>query len=312
VENPEDAEWLGAQPEQEEEEQAAAIPLPAGFLSATYWAGESRRVELQIDASELPDDWTVLACGREPLELFSAPAWRSAGQPSLVYCAWESVLPPEKLLVRWSEFEAFLPLNVQDSQKLPAPAQLDKMSADDMLLILAAADPSAAFRAWARRQQPSDLFDTDLDSATPIDLDPLRRYDLQTTFLHRVRRRARVLAQLRCNLERPVCGRQALEWRLRGLIGVEPLARRLVTEFTNANGNGDEALLTLADFLIVLREVSYRGDDTALPKSDFDKVFRSFLSELAGAIHQQVESRLGGTSQDLKDFWGRVVEQCRT
>jgi hypothetical protein len=312
VENPGDAEWLGPQPEQEEEEQVAAIPLPAGFLAATYWAGESRRVELRLNASELPDDWIVLACGREPLELFSAAAWTTAGQPPLIERGWESVLPPERLLVRWSDFEAFLPLNVQDSQTLPPPAQLDKMSADDMLLILAATDPSAAFRAWARQQQPSDLFDTDLDSATPIDLDPLRRYDLQTTFLHRVRRRARVLAQLRCNLERPVWGRQALEWRLRGLIGVEPLARRLVSEFTNANGNGDEALLTLADFLIVLREVSYQGGDNALPKSDFDKVFRLFLGELAGAIHQQVEGHLGGASPDLKDFWERVVEQCRT
>jgi hypothetical protein len=186
------------------------------------------------------------------------------------------------------------------------------MSADDMLLILAAPDPSAAFRAWAKQQQPSDLFDTDLDSATPIDLDPLRRYDLQTTFLHRIRRRARVLAQLRCNLERPVWGRQALEWRLRGLVGIEPLAQRLVNEFEDANGNGDEALLTLADFLIVLREVKYQVEDNALPKSDFDKVFRSFLGELAGTINQQVEGRLDGASPDLKGFWGRVVEQCRT
>lgn len=311
VEDPEEAEWLGPQLEHEEEEQVAAIPLPAGFLSATYWAGESRRVELRLDAGELPDDWIVLACGREPLELFSAAVWRTAGKPPVIECAWESVLPPEKLLVRWSDFEAFMPLNVQDSQKLPPPAQLDKMSADDMLLILAATDPSAAFRAWARQQQPSELFDTDLDSAMPIDLDPLRRYDLQTTFLHRVRRRARVLAQLRCNLERPVWGRQALEWRLRGLVGIEPLAQRLVNEFKDANGNGDEALLTLADFLIVLREVSYHVDDNALPKSDFDKVFRSFLGDLAGTINQQVEGSLGGASRDLKDFWQRVVEQCR-
>jgi hypothetical protein len=311
LEDPEDAEWLGPQLDHEEE-QATAIPLPAGFLSATYSAGELRHVELRLDAGELPDDWIVLACGREPLELFSAAAWRAAGQPPVIECAWDSVLPPEKLLVRWLDFEAFLPLNVQDGQKLPPPAQLDKMSADDMLLILAAPDPSAAFRAWAKQQQPSDLFDTDLDSATPIDLDPLRRYDLQTTFLHRIRRRARVLAQLRCNLERPVWGRQALEWRLRGLVGIEPLAQRLVNEFEDANGNGDEALLTLADFLIVLREVKYQVEDNALPKSDFDKVFRSFLGELAGTINQQVEGRLDGASPDLKGFWGRVVEQCRT
>jgi hypothetical protein len=51
---------------------------------------------------------------------------------------------------------------------------------------------------------------------------------LQTTFLHRIRRRARILAQLRSNLQRPVWGPLALEWRLRGIVGVEPLADRLV------------------------------------------------------------------------------------
>ncbi|MFO0915211.1 MAG: hypothetical protein U0795_19775 [Pirellulales bacterium] len=312
VEDPENAEWLGPQLDHEEEEQVAAVPLPAGFLSATYLAGESRRVDLRVDEGELPNDWIVLACGREPLVLFSAASWRIAGKPSAIDCAWESAKPPEKLLVRWSDFEAFLPLNVQDSQKLPPPAQIDSMSADDMLLILAATDPSAEFRVWARRQQQSDLFDTDLDSATPIDLDPLRRYDLQMTFLHRIRRRARVLAQLRCNLERPVWGRQALEWRLRGLVGIEPLADRLVNDFKEANGNSDEALLTLADFLIVLREVKYQAEDNALPKSEFDKVFRSFLGELVGTINQQIERRLDGASPDLKAFWLRVVDQCRT
>ena len=73
--------------------------------------------------------------------------------------------------------------------ELPPPARLEHMSADDMLWILAATDPSAAVRAWAGRQQSSDLFEADLDSASPIDLDPLRRYDLHATFLHRIRRR---------------------------------------------------------------------------------------------------------------------------
>ncbi|MEP6636378.1 MAG: hypothetical protein ABJB97_06600, partial [Acidobacteriota bacterium] len=88
---------------------------------------------------------------------------------------WTPVQPPEKLLVRWTDREAFLPLNVENPRALPPPSQLDEMSADDMLRIIAAVDPSAAFRVWAKRQQPSDLFDIDLDSATPIDLDPLRR-----------------------------------------------------------------------------------------------------------------------------------------
>jgi hypothetical protein len=107
-------------------------------------------------------------------------------------------------LVRWTEGEALWSLNVEDARQLPPPAVLDKMSADDMLLILAASDPSAAFRGWAKRHHPSALFDEELDAATPVDLDPLRRYDLRSTLLHRIRRRARVMARMRENLQRPV------------------------------------------------------------------------------------------------------------
>lgn len=311
VANPENAEWLGAQPGREEEEQVAVPPLPAGFLSATYRAGDERRIVLRLDPTQLPGKWHVDACGRDEEELLSSPIWNERGRPSVVELAWKPVQPPDKLLVRWADHEAFLPINVEDSRKLPPPAQLEHMSADDMLWILGAADPSVAFRAWAKQQQPSDVFDTDLDSATPIDLDPLRRYDLQATFLHRIRRRARILAQLRSNLQRPVLGRQALEWRLRGLIGVEPLADRLVREFASADGAADEALLTIADLLIVLREVDYQASDGSLPKVEFENVFRSFVRELSDKLGRQIEAHRDRLSGDLVHFWERVLERCR-
>lgn len=310
VSDPDAAEWLGPLPGAEEEEQSSAPPLPAGFLSATYRAGDQRQIIVRLEPGELPEDWLILAVGQDGKELLSAVDWHERGQPTAVKLAWNSVQPPEKLLVRWDSFEAFWPLNVDDSRELPPPAQLEKMSADDMLLILAATDPSAAFRAWARDQQPSELFDPELDSAAPIDLDPLQRYDLHATFLHRVRRRARILAQLRSNLQQPVWGRQALEWRLRGLVGVEPLAKRLAQEFIASNGAADEAFLTLADFLIVLSEIEYEPADGALSKAEFGKIFRPFLRELAEKLDQQIEPRRPHVSQDLSQFWKRVLERC--
>ena len=311
VANPESAEWLGGQADQEEEEQSQAPPLPAGFLSATYRAGDKRQIVLRLDPDHLPEDWSIRSCGEGERELLAAFIWRESGRPSIIEVAWLPVHPPEKLLVRWADHEAFLPMNVEDSRELPPPSQLECMTADDMLLILAAADPSAAFRAWAKQRQPSDLFDTDLDTATPIDLDPLRRYDLQATFLHRVCRRARILAHLRSNLQRPVWGLQALEWRLRGLVGIEPLADRLLREFASADGAADEALLTLADFLIVLREVDYQPGDGSLSKADFEEVFRPFLGDLANKLGQQIETHRDCVSEDLMHFWERVLEQCR-
>src|SRR6185437_5184821 len=99
--------------------------------------------------------------------------------------------------------------------------------------------------------------------------------------LHRVRRRARVLAQLREKLERPVYGRQALDWRLRGLLGVQPLADRFVREVVNADGFVAEGLLTLADFLIMLREVEYQPASGSLTEAEFNQEYQSFMAAIA-------------------------------
>jgi hypothetical protein len=213
--------------------------------------------------------------------------------------------------VRWPEGEAFWGLNVEDAGQLPPPAKLEEMTADDMLLVLAASDPGAAFRAWVKRQNAGDGFDDELDTAMPVDVDPLRRYDLRATFLHRIRSRARVLAQLRENLQRPVWSAQALQWRLEGFIGIKPLAERMLRQVTEADGKVDEAVLTLADFLIVLREVDYGPVDGALTKKEFGRIYVTFLRELVGKLDERLRESRGRIGRDVAAFWDRVVERCQ-
>ena len=305
------AEWLGAQPEIDEGEGAVVSSLPVGFVSGTYRAGDDRKIVLRFDPARLPPQWRIHACGRDERELLTESGWAEDGSRSVVTLPWLPLQPPDRLLVSWDGEEAFLPLNVEDVQQLPPPARLEQMSADDMLWILAAADPSAAFRAWARDQQPSDRFDTDVDSATPVDLNPLRRHNLQVTFLYRIRRRARILTQLRANLQRPVWSQRALDWRLRGMIGIEVLAQRLVRDIATSSGAGDEALLTLADFIIVLHDVDYVPSDGSLSKQEFDAVFRLFLRELANKLQEQVAGQQSTISPEPMGFWLRVLDQCR-
>jgi hypothetical protein len=311
VEELESAEWLGSKAADEEEEAGTAAQLPAGFVSATYRAGEDRLITVRLDPGGLPEQWDIRACGQGTCDLLASTGWEERGGPELVELRWAPPQPPERLLVRWDDFEACLPLNVEDARDLPPPDNLARMTADDMLLILAAPDPGAAFRAWVRRERLVDEDDDGVDEAVPIDLDPLRRYDLRATFLHRIRRRARVLADLRANLERPVWSRQALDWRLRGLIGIAPLAERILRELIEGKSPHGEALLTLADLLIVLNEVDYKPSDGSLPKSDFDSSYRSFLSELASGLAALVRGQAGRVSEDVMEFWERVVERCQ-
>jgi len=309
--DPESAEWLATNQEPDEDEPSTVPPLPEGFLSASFRAGSGAAIVLRLDPNHLPDEWQIRTFESVESEVLSAGSWFEAGCPKVVERKWQASSPPTRLIVLWNDCRAFMHINVEDQNKLPPPTDLKNMSADDMLGILASTDPSAAFRAWAKRQQPSSPFDDDLDSAVPVELDPLQRYDLQTTFLHRIRHRSRILAQMRSNLERPVWGRQALEWRLRGLVGVEALADRFLGELETSNGKANEALLTLADFMIVLREIEYQAGDGCLSKAEFNQVFRPFLRELVERHARRVNDLRSVVSKDVIKFWLRVVARCQ-
>jgi hypothetical protein len=314
VKDPDRATWQRAG---DEEDEGTGLPFPPGFLAATFHAGDERRMIIRLAPESLPASWSVTAVGGvdDGTLVLTSEAWRTAGSTPSPEIPWSPTEPPERLRVDWNGLHAFLPLNVADALTLPAPSELDAMSADEMLAIIAASDPGGALRAWASRHQVADpSIDDDLDSATPIDLDPLSRYRLGDTFLHRVRRRARVMADLRRYVERPAATEQALEWRLRGLIGIRPLAEKLLTEFETAGADRDprEALLTLADFLIVLREARYEPVEGAISRQRFTKRYQAFLTDLAGHLDSRVASRLDGSTRDLAAFWKSVVERCRT
>ncbi len=192
--DPEEAEWLGCNETLEEEELSSLPSLPAGFLQATYCAGERPRIVLQLDPPELPLEWTVVTEEHPERPLMTSAMWKLSGQACAIECEWVSEHLPKLLRVQWDDGEAFWPVNADDTQRLPAPPQLHEMSADEMLWILASADPGAALRAWTQRERDVVSGDDELDAAIPLDLDPLKRHDLSATFLHRTRRRARVLA----------------------------------------------------------------------------------------------------------------------
>lgn len=323
IPDPDQAEWLG--PRVDEEGDATGLPLPAGFLSAAYRAGEPREIAIRLNPDALPATWAIDAVGRQLSAVgggrlvIDSHGWREQGGQPIVDIEWVPADPPEKLRVTWDDHTAFLPLNVDDARSLRAPSVLRDMTADEMLAILAATDPGAALRIWERRRRLgiTGVYDPDLDSATPIDLDPLSRYRLSTTFLHRVRRRARIMAQLRLFIEKPAISVQSLEWRLRGLIGIEPLAHKFAAEFdaasTTATSGGDprEAFLTLADLLIVLREARYVNQDGAIPKPQFEKTYRPFVRDLAAHLDNTVRPRLPALPEDMSAFWNRVVERCQ-
>ena len=309
VEDPDAVEWAGPQPELVEEEHAAAAPsLPASFVAASYRAGDTAALLLTFLPEQLPEQWQILAGRIHDELLLDSTQYAAQGNPTSAEVTWDHDYAPGKLLVKWGDKQAFWCLNVEDQAKLPVPREIESMTAHDLLFILAASDASAAFRVWARQRATESAFDEELDSAVPPDLDPLRRYNLQDTFLRRVRRQARLLAGVRHNLERPVWSEQALEWRLSGMIGVARLADRLAKGLAAENGGASEAVLNLADLLMMLSEVKYRESETALSRRKFNHHFKRFVKQLTKDLDQRINDVKQDIPRDVRQFWSRVAD----
>lgn len=305
-------EWAGPQLEQEEEERVLlAPPLPMGFVSAQYRAGKHPAILLSLRADKLPSQWQILGGHQHDHLILNASEHQRRGQPASLEMEWQHDYAPGRLLVIWEEDQAFWSLNVVDQSLLPAPREIESMTAQDLLYILAASDSSAAFRVVARKRLAALEFDDELDSAVPPDLDPLRRYDLHVTFLHRVRRQARLLAAVRKNLERPVWSEQALQWRLGGMIGVRTLADRLAKGLTEPNGTPAEAVFNLADLLLTLADIDYREQEGAMSRRRFNGQLQKFLSELSAELSQRIKASENPIPTEVRQFWTRVRERCQ-
>ena len=312
LDDPESAEWAGPMQELDEDErEPKQPPLPAGFVSVQYRAGKQAALLILLSPKDLHGDWRIMAGRKHDELLLDASAHLAQKSPSSVEVSWPYEYAPGKLLVQWDNGQAFWSINVEDESRLPMPSELESMTAEDLLFILAASDSSAAFRTWARGRQGESPFDEEFDSAVPPDLDPLRRYNLQDTFLRRVRRQARLLAAVRQNLERPVWSEHALEWRLKGMIGVEPLVKRLTKKLSAENGRVLETVLTLADILLMLTEVNYQEADGTLSKRKFKRIFKQFLRDIAREADAELRSTGRAIPRDVQQFWTGVYQRCR-
>jgi uncharacterized protein (DUF2267 family) len=74
----------------------------------------------------------------------------------------------------------------------------------------------------------------------------------------------------------------------------------------------DEAILTLADLLIVLREVTYEPAEGALSADEFKLEYDNFLKAVVNKIRCEIEFQGDQVPGDVVKFWERVLKTCRS
>ena len=198
--------------------------------------------------------------------------WTRDRSPQQTTVSWREDRPPSALRVRWagSSGMAWWPVNVVRSAALPPPEELRDLPLDTLVDILTSARP--VYRILAEHLKRKRIG----KDGSSVEIDPHRRVDTSQFLLQRTRRVSWALSALRERLERPVVTKEALNWRLRGPIGVTAVADALLREA----GSPEESAFLLAELVLELHRVRPASALGALPPHDVAHEIRVVIREL--------------------------------
>ena len=144
-----------------------------------------------------------------------------------------------------------------------------------MIEILTSAKPlHLALQRWLTRQKGHGT------DGPEVLLDPHERVDTSTFLLQRTRRVSWALDALRTRLERPVASGEALDWRLRGPVGVQAISRAIVKEARSA----EERAFLLAELMLELARVRPSEIPGGLPLAKIKAGLREMIAELRALL----------------------------
>ena len=232
------------------EEGVAAVP--AGFVQVLGEPGPPASLEIYLDPSALPHEWSART--PDDHELIASQEWQRTGRKVVAELPAPTGHLPFNVAFEWRAPDGLLAtgslsVNVTDPGRLPPPEELRALPLDALLRALASVRPlhEAVLEAMHRHERS---LGTKLD-----DLDPLKRFSAAGQLLHRTRELSAALAGLHERLERPAASLQAFRWRIDGPFGPVEIASKLIEERRgNRSVQGEEAFM-LAEISLTLASV---------------------------------------------------------
>lgn len=265
-------------PDNGEDSATAGEPLlPVAFGSATFAREADDRAWIDFTFHGAPPPgWQALPEDDATVFLDEA-TWSGRGQPATLRLPWASNRPPAgfRVIRPGIEGAAWWPVNVRDGASLPPPAELSDLPLEVLIEILTSAKPlHLALQRWLRRQKGVGADGPD------VLLDPHERVDTSTFLFQRTRRVSWALNALRNRLERPVASGEALDWRLRGPVGVQAISRAIVKEARSA----EERAFLLAELMLELARVRPSEITGGLRSAEIKAGLREMIAELRALL----------------------------
>jgi hypothetical protein len=173
---------------------------------------------------------------------------------------------------------------------LPPPDELKDLPLDLLIHVLTSARPlHQVLRSWIKEKgrAPNPIRDNEL-------IDPHKRVDTSSFLLQKTYRVTAALNGLRARLERPAMSMDAIEWRLKGPVGVTAVQKAILREAQST----DEQVFLLTELALELSRVVPRSAPGCIGIEQIGQQ----IGEVMADLQSEAITRLGNAPQALKDY----------
>lgn len=287
-----DIQWEPLSDQGEDEALPDSIPLPTAFGAAIFIGKENRNIiQLEIDGQP-PDGWQVIWTSDAERIIVDDQVWKQQEAHSKILLDWPHDMAPSGFEVTWQDCKgrAWWPVNVDRAASLPPPDELKDLPLDLLVHVLTSARPlHQVLKTWIVKKghggNPTKHGEI---------IDPHKRVDTSAFLLQKTYRVTAALSGLRSRLERPAMSLDAMEWRLKGPVGVTAVQRAILREAQSE----DEQVFLLTELALELA----RANPTTAPGCLRIQEVNNQIQDMLAELKLQTLQRLSNSPQALKDY----------
>lgn len=297
---PADAEEV--EPKDEDEAELLALPACFGLCRVTRSSDDAPwELHLGIIATnDMPAAWQIsLAAGDRPFQ--TRRQWETDGAAETVVIALTQETLPMYVLVRWDANETPWAVIADDRYGLPPGPALSSLRAQHLL------DALATGRSLAQMlREELERKEAEVDAKAGINLDPLKRLEVEGSLLRKGRALAASLSAMQRRLERQVITVDTLRARLGSPLGPEFVATKVAEAFEAGQQTRAEAVFTIAEIALAVGRVNWAHVLENIDRTEG----LALVDEILGRL-DALRARIGEATADLASYTRRAIKEAR-
>lgn len=295
---PPDAEEV--EPSDEDEAQLPALPVCFGLCQVTRLNDEAPwELRLGITAHGMPQGWSIGITADQ--SILTRRQWENQGSPAMTTIPIDQSALPMYVVVRWDCYKVPWAVVADDRLALPPGPALAGLRAQHLLDALATGRSLGdILRGELERAEAS------AEIQAGINLDPLKRMEVEGSLLRRGRALAMALLAMQHRLERHVITLEMLRARLAGPLGPEFVAAKVVEACKAEDQSRAEAIFTVAEIALSVGRVDWSH---VLEYVD-DARGRALVEETLGRL-DSLRSQIDNAPKDLESYTSRAIKEAR-